>query len=54
MWGLPGTVVAADALGGVGEALQGDAAAQLQTLPPVGKVKGFACSPHDTHYAIRL
>ena len=28
-WGLPGSVAAADALGGVGEALQGDAAAQL-------------------------
>ena len=34
---MPGTVIAADALGGVGEALQRDAAAQLQTFPPVGK-----------------
>ena len=56
MWGLPGTVAAADALGGVGEALQRDAAAQLQTLPPV---KGAHCERDRllsarTHHAITL
>ena len=55
---MPGTVVAADAVGGVGEALQGDAAAQLQTFPPVKRatVRKVAWSslPHLPTSPIRL
>ena len=49
-WGLPGAVVAADTLGRVGEALQGDAAAQLQAFPPMqqGQVRGVAWSSHTS------